>query len=410
MINGFGQYLIEEERVVYFAFGRMNPPTIGHGKLLDVLAAKAGRNPYKLFLSQSQDAKSNPLAYSDKIKNIRKMFPKHARNIMVDKKVKTPFDALTVLYDQGFRKIVMVAGSDRVTEYDLRLNKYNGKQSAHGFYNFQNGIKIVSAGQRDPDAEGAEGASGTKQRGFASDNDFIKFSQGLPAAMNTKDARIMFNAVRKGMGLKEEKHFKNHIQLEPVSAIRESYIRDNVFELGEEVLLNRKDGIIGTIQHLGSNYLIVESKGVRWRCWLDDVSKLNPNETPSWDTFNIGVAFEGKSMYADKPDWGTPESTEKAKAMTPGQASEGKNGLWDNIHARRKKGLRALRPGEKGYPKTLNIEQNEMEKARATIARDKQQATNMIAREKDKDKQKHDRILDQARRAVAMRKNKGTNV
>ena len=449
MINGFGQYLIEEERVVYFAFGRMNPPTIGHGKLLDVLAAKAGRNPYKLFLSQSQDAKSNPLAYSDKIKNIRKMFPKHARNIMVDKKVKTPFDVLTVLYDQGFRKIVMVAGSDRVTEYDLRLNKYNGKQSAHGFYNFQNGIKIVSAGQRDPDAEGAEGASGTKQRGFASDNDFIKFSQGLPAAMNTKDARLMFNAVRKGMGLKEEKHFKNHIQLEPVSAIRESYIRDNVFELGEEVLLNRKDGIIGTIQHLGSNYLIVESKGERWRCWLDDVSKLNPNETPSWDTFNIGatpekgvireaagdlsgtpnlnkyfkkrqdmekkhskigVAFEGKSMYADKPDWGTPESTEKAKAMTPGQASEGKNGLWDNIHARRKKGLRALRPGEKGYPKTLNTEQNEMEKARATIARDKQQATNMIAREKDKDKQKHDRILDQARRAVAMRKNKGTNV
>ena len=98
MINRFSQYLIEEERVVYFAFGRMNPPTIGHGKLLDVLAAKAGRNPYKLFLSQSQDSKQNPLDYSDKIKIVRKMFPKHARNIMVNKKVKTPLEALSALY------------------------------------------------------------------------------------------------------------------------------------------------------------------------------------------------------------------------------------------------------------------------------------------------------------------------
>jgi hypothetical protein len=390
MISRFSQYLVEEEKVIYFTFGRMNPPTIGHGKLLDVLAAKAGRNPYKIFLSQSQDVKKNPLSYTDKIKSIRKMFPKHARNVMINKKVKTPFDALTALYDEGYRKVVMVAGSDRIAEYDLRLNKYNGKESGHGLYNFKDGIKMVSAGERDPDAEGAEGASGTKQRGFASDNDFIKFSQGLPPAMNTKDARIMFNAVRKGMGLKEEKSFKNHIALEPISEQREAFVAGTLFDLGDAVVIKETQEVCNIVV-LGSNYVIVERlDGMRFRKWLDAVEVV-----------------ESKSGV--QPDWGSDEAVKKAKSMTPAQ-EEKKPGLWANIHARRKKGLPPKKPGEEGYPKTLNIEQTDIEKARVTIARDKQQAANMIASEKAKDKQKHDRILDQARRAMAMRKNKGTNV
>ena len=166
MINRFKQYLIEEERTVYFTFGRMNPPTIGHGKLMDVLASKAGRNPYKIYLSQSQNAKKDPIAYSDKVKHVRKMFPKHARQISVNKKAITPFFALSDLYNQGFRKVVMVAGSDRVNEYEVRLNKYNGKKGAHGFYNFDGGVQVISAGQRDADAEGTEGAGGgEKERG-----------------------------------------------------------------------------------------------------------------------------------------------------------------------------------------------------------------------------------------------------
>jgi hypothetical protein len=390
MISRFSQYLVEEEKVIYFTFGRMNPPTIGHGKLLDVLAAKAGRNPYKIFLSQSQDVKKNPLSYTDKIKSIRKMFPKHARNVMINKKVKTPFDALTALYDEGYRKVVMVAGSDRIAEYDLRLNKYNGKESGHGLYNFKDGIKMVSAGERDPDAEGAEGASGTKQRGFASDNDFIKFSQGLPPAMNTKDARIMFNAVRKGMGLKEEKSFKNHIALEPISEQREAFVAGTLFGLGDAVVIKETQEVCNIVV-LGSNYVIVERlDGMRFRKWLDAVEVV-----------------ESKSGV--QPDWGSDEAVKKAKSMTPAQ-EEKKPGLWANIHARRKKGLPPKKPGEEGYPKTLNIEQTDIEKARVTIARDKQQAANMIASEKAKDKQKHDRILDQARRAMAMRKNKGPNV
>ena len=343
MINSFSQFLVEEERVVYFTFGRMNPPTIGHGKLLDKLAAAAGKNPYRVFLSQSNDPKENPLAYKDKVKYVRKMFPKHGRQIMINKKVVTPFHALSALYDEGFRKAVMVAGSDRVKEYDLRFNKYNGKKGGHGFFNFDGGVKIVSAGQRDPDATGAEGASGTKQRGHASDNDFTQFAQGLPKAMSNADAKRLFNDVRRGMGLKEKREFKNHIQLESVSDIREAYVRDDLFELGEEVVINDK-GIVGKIHHLGSNYLIVETKTEKLRCWLDQVSKLEED--------NI------KSMYKDYPDEGTPEAAKKWKDATPGQNES----LWANIRARRASGKPKLKPGDKNYPKTLNIEDKERKK------------------------------------------------
>jgi len=343
MINSFSQFLVEEESVVYFTFGRMNPPTIGHGKLLDKLAAAAGRNPYRVFLSQSNDVKENPLAYKDKVKYVRKMFPKHGRQVMINKKVITPFHALSALYDEGFRKVVMVAGSDRVKEYDLRLNKYNSKKGGHGFYNFDGGVKLVSAGQRDPDAKGAEGASGTKQRGHASNNDFTKFAQGLPKAMSNTDSKRLFNDVRKGMGLKEQKEFKNHVQLESVSDIREAYIRNNLFELGEEVVINEK-GIVGKIHHLGSNYLIVETKTEKLRCWLDQVSKIDEDNT--------------KSMNKDYPDWGTPEATKKWKDATPGQ----NEGLWSNIRARRASGKPKLKPGDKNYPKTLKIEDDERKK------------------------------------------------
>ena len=121
MISRFSQYLVEEEKVVYFTFGRMNPPTIGHGKLLDKLSSISGRDPYKIFVSQTQDAKKNPLSYSDKIKSVRKMFPKHARSVMINKKVRTAMEAATFLYNQGFRKIVMVVGSDRIREFDVLL-------------------------------------------------------------------------------------------------------------------------------------------------------------------------------------------------------------------------------------------------------------------------------------------------
>ena len=207
VIKNFKDYLVEETKEVYFTFGRMNPPTIGHGKVMDALKSKARGADYRVYVSQSQDAKKNPLSYSDKIKHLRKMFPSHARQVMVDKKVRTAIEALVSLYNAGYRKINMVVGEDRIREFDTLLNKYNGVKARHGFYNFEN-INVISAGRRDPDAEGVEGMSASKMRGFAQNNNFQDFAQGLPSKVNNKDARKLFNDVRKGMGLKEETSFK----------------------------------------------------------------------------------------------------------------------------------------------------------------------------------------------------------
>ena len=426
MINSFSQFLVEEEKIAYFAFGRMNPPTIGHGKLMDKLSSTAGRNPYFLYLSQSNDKKDNPLEYTSKVKYIRKMFPKHARQVLVNKKVKTPFDALTDLYDRGYRKIVMVAGSDRLDEYKVRLNNYNGKKGKHGFYNFPDGIQIVSAGQRDPDAKGAEGASGTKQRGYVSDNNFTSFSQGLPDKMSNTDAKKLFNDIRKGMGLKEETEFRNSIQLEPISDIREKYINGELFNEGDMVEV-KESGEKGIVIYKGPDYLIVEKEdGSAMRKWLDSVKMY---QTKSKD-----------SMYDDRPDWGTDASNKKARKMTPGQTTEKTTqpqdsdikdrpgtqpkGYYAGIKTKSTKLARARHfakhgkkadddrsaykpaPGDataktKTSKHTLKFKQMYGEDA-IKIAQAK------IDREKETDKLKHDRMLDRARLARARAKNRAT--
>ena len=273
MIHSFKDYLVEEDKIAYFTFGRLNPPTIGHEKLLDSLAKKAGRNDYFVFVTQSQDKKRNPLDYNSKVKHVRKMFPKHARRVMINKKVRTVFDAASFMYDKGYRSLVMVVGSDRVREFETLLNKYNGVDGQHGFYNFQS-ITVASAGTRDPDEEGVAGMSASKMRGFASTNDFASFSQGLPTSMSNKDAKKLFTDVRNGMGIKEETVFTRHVELEPVSDIREQFVKGDLFDLGDTVVIKETDEV-GTITHLGSNYLIVQlSEDKVVRKWLDAVEKL----------------------------------------------------------------------------------------------------------------------------------------
>ena len=276
MIRSFAKYLVEEEKAVYFTFGRMNPPTIGHEKVLNTLAKKAGKNPYRVYLSQSQDKKKNPLTFKDKIKLSRKMFPKHARQIMSDKSVRTALEVAVKLYNEGFKTLVMVTGSDRLKEFDVLLNKYNGQKSRHGFYNFEK-INIISAGQRDPDADGAEGMSASKMRDAASKNDFTSFAQGLPKNVSNAEAKNVFNQIRKAMGLKEEKQFKNHIQLKSVSETRENYISGNLFSIGNKVVIKETEEI-GVITTLGSNYVIVETGGKMFRKWLDSVELLEKDK------------------------------------------------------------------------------------------------------------------------------------
>ena len=273
MINSFKSFLIEEERTVYFTFGRMNPPTIGHEKLMTKLSEKSGKNPYRVYLSHSQDAKKNPLSYNEKVKYSRKMFPKHARQIMSDMKVKTVFDAATKLYNEGFKKVAMVVGSDRINEFNALLNKYNGKKGRHGFYNFEN-INVISAGERDPDADGAKGMSASKMRQAVMEKDFTSFSQGLPRSVSNSEAKKLYNSVRSGMGLKEQKEFKNHVSLAKVSDRREEYVEGKILNAGDKVIIkeNNKNGVVIS---RGSNYVIVESEGKQRRYWLDAVELSN---------------------------------------------------------------------------------------------------------------------------------------
>lgn len=318
MIPSFSQYLIEEQKTAYFTFGRMNPPTIGHGKLLDKLSTTSGKNPYFVYLSQTQDAKKNPLSYSDKVKHARKMFPKHARSILINKSVRVPIDIMVDLYNKGFNNVVMVVGSDRVREFEVLLNKYNNQKARHGFYNFES-IKVVSAGDRDPDAEGVEGMSASKQRANAADNDFTTFSQGLPKEVSNRDARKLFNDVRAGMGLKEQNTFKNHISLEPVSEEREAYVKGDLFELGDQVIVKESDEM-GLITYLGANYVIVEfSEGNVARKWIKDVEKI---EEKCWDGYTQkGMKKKGDKMVPncvpvkekEDPDIGDRKGSQPAK-------------------------------------------------------------------------------------------------
>ena len=281
-IKNFSQYLIESEKEVYFTFGRMNPPTVGHGKVFDTISKKSGRNDYKIFLSQVSNPKKDPLSYSDKVKHVRKMFPKHGRNVIINKNIRTAFDAVSELYDQGYRKVNMVVGSDRVREFDTILQKYNGVKGRHGFYNFES-INVISAGERDPDAEGVTGMSASKQRTNAKENDYTAFSQGVPSNMSDKDTRKLFNDVRKGMGLKEETQFKRHVDLGKLNEMRENYVKGNLYEIGDSVVIKSTEEV-GIVSVLGSNYVVVETNGKRVRKWLQDI-ELSENTADAKEDF-----------------------------------------------------------------------------------------------------------------------------
>jgi len=270
-VKSFSDFLTESTKEVTFVFGRFNPPTIGHQKLFDQLKKISRGGAYRIYASRSVDKNKNPLQFKDKIKFIRKMFPKHARSVMADKDVRTVLDIAVKLYDQGFTKVTMVAGSDRVKEFDILLNKYNGAKSRHGFYEFQGAINVVSAGERDPDSEGVSGMSASKMRMAAQQNDLEGFSKGLPSGYHPND---LFNAVRKGMGLKEKNSFRKHIQLAPVSETREDYVDGNLYITGDKVRM-KESNEIGSIIHCGANYVIIESNNQRKRYWLDAVEKVN---------------------------------------------------------------------------------------------------------------------------------------
>ena len=185
-----------------FTFGRFNPPTIGHEKLLKVLASTATKNDADkfIYLSQSQDAKKNPLSASQKLMFMKLMFPKHRRDFPTTS-ARTAIEAIVELYEQQkYSKVIMIVGSDRVREFDAFLNKYNDVKSKHGYYKFES-IDVISAGERDPDAEGASGMSASKMRAAVQEGNYDLFKMGVPAGVSEKNCHILYNAVAKGMNI-----------------------------------------------------------------------------------------------------------------------------------------------------------------------------------------------------------------
>ena len=188
----------DQEKGVVFTFGRFNPPTIGHAKLVDKLTkSTSGGYAPLVYMSHSQDAKKNPLDFGTKQKFMNLFFGKKVG--VMNSNARHVFEIVTDLYNQGYTKIRMVVGSDRVKEFNVLLNKYNSVKGRHGFYKFDD-IQIISAGERDPDSDDVSGMSASKMRLAATENDFESFKTGVP---DQKHADKLWKAVRRGMNLKE---------------------------------------------------------------------------------------------------------------------------------------------------------------------------------------------------------------
>ena len=190
------------QKPVVMAFGRMNPPTTGHEKLVNKVKeiAKDYNAPHHVIISHSVDAKKNPLDVTSKIKHAQRFFP-NTNIVSSSKEHPTFLQHAARLHAMGHDHLIMVAGSDRIPEYEKKLQQYNGTAKG-SLYNFKK-IEVKSAGQRDPDAEGAEGMSASKMREHAQNNDFHSFKQGVPPHVPEKHAKELFRDVRKGMGLHE---------------------------------------------------------------------------------------------------------------------------------------------------------------------------------------------------------------
>jgi signal peptidase I len=267
-IKSFRQFLEAITKEITVTFGRFNPPTIGHEKLLNAVSSEAAGGIYRIYASHSVDPKKNPLEYTEKVKLMRTLFPKHARNIINDDSIKTILDIATKAYEDGFTRFVLVVGQDRVAEFSKLLQKYEGtKLNNGGFYEFPNGIEVVSAGDRDPDADDVEGMSASKMRQAVRDGNFKEFSQGLPKSYDK--GLDLFNLLRKRMDLNEMANFREHIQLSPLSQIREAYVRGEVFNVGDVVRL--KGGEVVQIVKRGPNFLVTEDNR---KHWLKDVEPI----------------------------------------------------------------------------------------------------------------------------------------
>jgi hypothetical protein len=222
-----------ETKHVTFCFGRMNPPTIGHAEVFKTMSSQGG--DMKIFVSQSQDKKKNPLDYGTKIKFIKAMFPQYAKNVVENAALNTIGKVASYLHEQGYNAATFVAGSDRLEDMKSLLTQYNGVEGkAHGFYKFDV-IDFASSGDREDGAEGVAGVSASGARSAAANNDFEGFQEATGAG---ELAKPLFTAVRKGMGINEgigEAGFLSFLKSEPPPKKKWNSAKDS------RVISNKKD-------------------------------------------------------------------------------------------------------------------------------------------------------------------------
>jgi hypothetical protein len=291
---------------IAFTFGRFNPPTIGHEKLLQKVANLG--SDYKIFLSRSQDAVKNPLSPSDKLKWMQTIFKSYAGHILV-MPTNMVLELAAKIYSMGYTNITMVVGSDRVREFDTILNKYNGERNRHGFYNFEK-INVVSAGERDPDEEGVAGMSASKLRDYVKRGDYKNFKRGIPGRLTDKQLKELFFDVRKGMGLS----ISLAAEFEPIDMpktlkefetqqVRDLYIREMIFNINEQVHNINLD-VKGKVVRRGTNYIVLEDENNNLhKSWIWDCVPIAADKEVLVREYNLDVdyGFRAVSEIKEQP-------------------------------------------------------------------------------------------------------------
>ena len=258
------------------AFGRFNPPTTGHEKLLDTVAANSDDGDYIIIPSRSQDKKKNPLDADTKVSVMRQMFPQHSERIVNDPQNRTIFDVLKKAHMDGYAGVRIVGGGDRVAEFEKLSGNYNGK-----LYQFDN-LEVLSAGDRDPDGDDVSGMSASKQRKAAAEGDFTTFRKGVPSSLNNKQTRELYNNIRAAMNIKEGWNMWEIAPKFDWKGLRENFISDKIFRVGE-LVESVNTGLIGKIIRRGTNHLIcVTEDKIMFKSWIKDVSEAVTNsDAPS---------------------------------------------------------------------------------------------------------------------------------
>ena len=282
--GGEGQ---SDQGPISITFGRFNPPTLGHEALIKKVASSAKNGEYRIYPSRTEDPKKNPLDVGSKIGFMKQAYPDHADAIQNNEEMKTIFDVLKTVGEEGYSEVNIVVGGDRVSEFTSLATKYNGN-----LYNFDQ-INVVSAGDRDPDA---------------ADNDGETFVKGLTKSMSPENQEKLFKAVQKGMQVQVQEDFNEvsyHLyEIAPKldgQGLREAYFDGKIFKEGS-IVENINTGILSKIVSRGSNYVIsIDEHDNIFRGWLKDIVEVKDYVNPS------------------SREWGTDSLTDYVKKLTPGE-------------------------------------------------------------------------------------------